>query len=243
MSALLNGLWQGMLLTVVAWAAMKAIPGLNAATRHVLWWTTLTAVLLLPFAAVGGGRSVPAGLGASPSMAPPPTIVTVPPAPEGPVVPELSADAAGASVRAVTETPHRPWETMQIAASPVRWVVGGTWVVLSAVLTIRLGKSFYAMRRLRARTSEAPALLQARLRELRREAGIRRPVALKVSADLTAPVVLGLRNPVIVIPAALAQQITEEDFNHVVLHELAHLARYDDWTNLLQRVAEVILPI
>jgi beta-lactamase regulating signal transducer with metallopeptidase domain/DUF4097 and DUF4098 domain-containing protein YvlB len=241
MSALLNGLWQGMLLTVVVWAAMKAVPGLNAATRHVLWWITLAAVLMLPFAGTPGGPSDPALSAPSHTVMTPPEIVILPPMPDSPVMPEPTAVGAGSA--GLAETSHKPWEAMQISAAPVRWLVGGIWLVLSATLGIRLARSFRWMQQLRARTSEAPALLQARMRELQRQAGFRRYAALGVSADLTAPLVLGLQSPMIVLPAALAQQISEEDFDHVALHELVHLARYDDWTNLLQRVVEVLLPI
>jgi beta-lactamase regulating signal transducer with metallopeptidase domain len=50
MSLLAAWLWQGILVATVSCLALRASrERLNAATRHVLWWATLLAVLLLPF--------------------------------------------------------------------------------------------------------------------------------------------------------------------------------------------------
>jgi beta-lactamase regulating signal transducer with metallopeptidase domain len=41
-------LWQGMLVALIAAVLVRAMPGLNAATRHVIWWVALAAVLAIP---------------------------------------------------------------------------------------------------------------------------------------------------------------------------------------------------
>ena len=87
------------------------------------------------------------------------------------------------------------------------------------------------------------AHLRGRLLDLRRKAGVIRAARLLVSDEAQSPMVLGLANPAIVMPRSLAQGISEADFDHIALHELAHLQRYDDWMNLLQKVIEALLPI
>src|SRR5271168_495625 len=49
-TAVLNGLIPSLLLTATVWLAMRLLPRrtLNAATRYLLWWTTLAATILLP---------------------------------------------------------------------------------------------------------------------------------------------------------------------------------------------------
>src|SRR5438105_2681208 len=46
--ALLNGLWQGMLLTALIWLGLRATPRTAAATRFGIWSATLAAVLAIP---------------------------------------------------------------------------------------------------------------------------------------------------------------------------------------------------
>ena len=41
----------------------------------------------------------------------------------------------------------------------------------------------------------------------------------------------------ILIPESTLDELTDEEFDQVVLHELAHLHRLDDWTRLFQAVA------
>ena len=54
---------------------------------------------------------------------------------------------------------------------------------------------------------------------------------------------LGFLNPAILIPRALLDTLSDSELEHVVLHELGHLRRWDDWTNLAQKLIEAILPI
>ncbi len=54
---------------------------------------------------------------------------------------------------------------------------------------------------------------------------------------------LGFLNPAILIPRALFDTLSDSELEHVVLHELCHLRRRDDWTNLAQRLIEAMLPI
>jgi hypothetical protein len=45
----------------------------------------------------------------------------------------------------------------------------------------------------------------------------------------------------IVMPAALVLELNEQEFDDLGVHELAHIRRYDDWTNLLQQILQAIL--
>src|ERR1700677_800546 len=52
---LIASIWQGLLLTALAWAALKLAPGLRASTRFTLWLIVFTLVALLPCFALGYG--------------------------------------------------------------------------------------------------------------------------------------------------------------------------------------------
>src|SRR5262245_17396947 len=48
MTLLVTWLWQGLAIACVTALALKAARRLNAATRHVIWWLALAAVLAIP---------------------------------------------------------------------------------------------------------------------------------------------------------------------------------------------------
>src|SRR5579863_3669571 len=50
---LIASIWQGLLLTALAWAALKLAPGLRASTRFTLWLIVFLLVALLPCFAIG----------------------------------------------------------------------------------------------------------------------------------------------------------------------------------------------
>jgi hypothetical protein len=54
---------------------------------------------------------------------------------------------------------------------------------------------------------------------------------------------LGFLHPAILIPRTLFDTLSDSELEHVLLHELSHLRRRDDWTNLAQKLIEAILPI
>ena len=50
LSAVLNGGYQGILLTVLVYLGLKLFRRVNATTRYFVWLTTLTVVAALPIA-------------------------------------------------------------------------------------------------------------------------------------------------------------------------------------------------
>ena len=57
------------------------------------------------------------------------------------------------------------------------------------------------------------------------------------------PVAVGFQRPAVVLPEALLGGLTAAELDHVLLHELAHIARRDDWTNLSARIAGAVLAL
>ena len=69
----------------------------------------------------------------------------------------------------------------------------------------------------------------------------RRPVKLLLSARAQLPAACGYFHPAIIAPAQLCGELNDEETRHLLLHELAHLTRYDDWGLLFHRVLQVFL--
>ena len=83
----------------------------------------------------------------------------------------------------------------------------------------------------------APSAIAALLK-----ASSRKPL-LCVSNAVNRPCVAGFFRPRVLLPADLLPNLSEAELLQIVLHELEHLRRGDDWVNLLQQVATVILPL
>ncbi len=73
--------------------------------------------------------------------------------------------------------------------------------------------------------------------------GSRGRAALCVSAEVDRPSVAGFFRPRVLLPQGLLATLSPAELEHVVRHEMEHLRRWDDWMNLGQQVALVLLPL
>ena len=67
-----------------------------------------------------------------------------------------------------------------------------------------------------------------------------RAVALCTSDLVHVPTAIGLVKPAVVLPRWVMQELSADELNQILLHELAHLRRWDDWTNLAQKVVKAL---
>lgn len=208
----LNGLWIALALAAAAWTLARYLPRTNAATRHLLWWTVLALMLLPTVSGLDRGtRRVT--IAEAPNAAPinAPAVFTPPPPLSHRVFP-LQVPAGG-------------W----LRAAIVLWLLFG------CLQLCRIAWSFAYLRRIKRAASPAPDPLGGRFRHWVAACGIDRPARLLISDRIAAPLATGFRSPAVILPAALVGQFGERELDHVLLHELAHVARRDDWTNLLAR--------
>ena len=201
MTLIVSWLWQGLVIAWITAAAVRAMPRLNAETRHAIWWLALAAVLAIPLAqwlaAIG---------------------------PDTPRAPDLmgSLDAAGAFV---------------LPAFPDGVVAGAAavWAIVATAGVLRIVRSCRTLGRLKRastpfdRSREACLPLWVAARD-----GGHRSAELRSSDCVSGAYALGLRRPVIVVSRSVAEALTDESLDEIVMHEQAHLDRFDDWSQLLQ---------
>jgi BlaR1 peptidase M56 len=70
-----------------------------------------------------------------------------------------------------------------------------------------------------------------------------RRVELCLSTEVDRPSVIGFFAPRILIPDWLFRQLTAPELFQIVLHEVEHLRRADDWLNLLQKLSLALFPL
>ena len=263
MTTLLNGIWQGTFLAAAMWLLLKLLPRLNPTTRFTVLWVTLLAVVALPFGPLTSRVFTPGAQTDSPAIAPvkiqepkfslPSTaaspesnIVSIPKSKPDPVseqafesVPARNTGSRSASaVMAAVEHP-----LIRIRSGRILGALEIMWAFLSLVMLVRLGSGYRELRGLKADAAPVAAEWQQRLRSLSRINGVRRQTQLLVSSHIAAPMSLGFLNPAILIPRALLDTLSDSELEHVLLHELAHLRRRDDWTRLAHKLMEAILPV
>jgi len=198
MGAILNSLWQGLLLALVAWFCLRLVPRSSASLRYGIWCIALIAVLALPLIAV---QFAGPGLGAHAATGDP-----------------------------VVAVPQRFAQTLFII-----------WYVSASALVIRLILSYVRLQQLKASAVPLPPLYQSRVRRWLAASGGQRECRLCVSDRVPMPVAIGLVDPVIILPERLIEQLSEDEFDQIGLHEVAHLQRWDDYTNVFQKIVEALL--
>ena len=126
---------------------------------------------------------------------------------------------------------------------PDSWAlyVFGAWAVTAAWLLLGVARSLAHLRSIRNSCVEIDtAVLDPSTRETLDLHRVGRDVVLCTSTEVRVPTALGLMNPAVVIPDWLLHELSSEELNQILLHELAHLRRWDDWTNLAQQLIKAI---
>jgi beta-lactamase regulating signal transducer with metallopeptidase domain len=124
-------------------------------------------------------------------------------------------------------------------------VIAGVWVALSAIRGLQLIVSAFRLRGLamRATVIEPGEALAGLLAIRNRRGRILRSAELCTSDEVQRPSVIGFLRPRILIPPALLERLNAVELQQVVVHEMEHLRRADDWTNLVQKLALVLFPL
>jgi len=149
------------------------------------------------------------------------------------------ADARGALLPAGFDESTRL--VQHSAADFLPWLAP-FWVVGVAIFHLRSLASWIGARRLR-RTGVclAPDLWRERLDRLRARVRLSRPVTLLESCLAEVPVVIGCVRPAILMPVGLLTGLPAGQIESILLHELAHIRRFDYLVNLLQASVEGFL--
>jgi beta-lactamase regulating signal transducer with metallopeptidase domain len=76
---------------------------------------------------------------------------------------------------------------------------------------------------------------------LKKRIGLDVPVKLLASAKAQVPMVIGFLKPIVLIPTAAMAQLSPQQLETILLHELAHIKRHDYLVNILQTIVETML--
>ena len=100
------------------------------------------------------------------------------------------------------------------------------WAAISGLLLARVAWSLAHIQSLKRRATEI---------------GRRDNIRVLESAEVRVPMVAGFWRPAVVFPQTVIAELSAGEFEQVLAHELAHLRRGDDWTQLVQAVIGALL--
>ena len=166
----------------------------------------------------------------------------LPSTPEAPRVPESLGTNAGTHAKPPREPAAKVRiidpEVINSVAARLPWL----WLVGSPLTFAWLAAGLIGAERLRrgARTLQEGPILEAGQR-MRSTLHMSRQVAIAISDRIAAPILVGIVRPIILLPPAALTGWTPDEIEMVLLHELAHVRRWDNFVNLLQRVTEALL--
>ena len=233
MNAALNGLgnqlfgWFGQLsielaaLAVLVLVAGRLLPIKSPALRHLLW----AVVLLKPLVAI--------------AISSPYSLFT-------PLVPSVDTDWNSPAFSPVEHPTVQVATSPAIAASSVQLTTAGwgaiLWLVGAALLIgrILIGYGIVWCLRSQAQVQRDGPLCDA-LQQARRTLDCYPKVEVAISPSIGSPMVLGILRPIIVFPADLVEKLSADKLALILMHELAHVRRWDNLTLLLHRLVAAVL--
>ena len=111
------------------------------------------------------------------------------------------------------------------------------WALIAVLATLRVAVGLWKLRSLRRDSQDIPASeLPPALHETLNPLLATRRVAVRTSPDVSVPTAIGFFKPLVLIPGWALRDLSQDELKVVLLHELAHLQRWDDWTNLAQKL-------
>jgi GWxTD domain-containing protein len=124
---------------------------------------------------------------------------------------------------------------------PLKWLTLAWTAGVSLFFLRNLGSWLSAQRLRRVGVCSAPEEWQMRLSALAVQIHVSRPIVLLESGLSEVPLVVGWLRPAILLPVGLLTGFPAEQIEFFLIHELAHIRRWDYLVNLLQTAAENVL--
>lgn len=220
---LFAGLWEGAIIVTAVLLFMCALPTLGASTRYAVWFTALIMLVIAPVCtiALSGRGETQAAFSAFDAR---PVIVrNVNAGAPAAAPPRLGAhyQTSPAVIRPRSAQPRQIDIPLAFSAA-----IAILWLLLASARVVVL------------------AVHLRRLSELRRSAETLRAAygyTVLSSRRTSVPLAMGFLRPAAVLPASLSAELSASELDAIVMHEVAHLRRYDVWTNALARILEALL--
>src|SRR6202795_3604449 len=212
---ILNALPEGFLIALFAWALLRVLRRQNSGTRFAVWFLALLTVAALPvLGGIGEGQArMVAGMSSF-----------------------MTSANSWPSLRPAINIPGRS-----------ALFVFLVWALGASVAMMRLLAGLWRLRQLRRSCTPIMAAdLDPAVRKTVEAIGASgsmissNSIMIATSECVRVPAAIGFWKRAIVLPAWTLRELPAQDLNVILLHEFAHLRRWDDWTNLIQKMVRAL---
>ena len=222
---LLHSLWQGLILALVAGAIMLFTRKAKSSTRY-----NLLGVLVVAFLMVSGYtffRELR------------PTRATIP---GQAIAVQVTATVPVTGTPAPVGTPPVGFvETIVRYFNEHAAVVVLVWLIVALARFVKvLSGVVYAQRIRHYGTRPVSPEWRERLTALLKRLRITRPVRMLESTLVKVPAVVGWLKPIVLVPVGMLAQLSPDQVESILLHELAHISRRDYIFNLVQHLIDTV---
>ena len=115
------------------------------------------------------------------------------------------------------------------------------WAIVSTWHLVAIGRGLWRIHQLRETCILLDdSTLHSLLRETLTRYRAKRSVTLYTSEQVRVPIAIGLMTPAIVFPQWTLEELSPSELSQILVHELEHLRRRDDWTNLVQHLVKAV---
>jgi beta-lactamase regulating signal transducer with metallopeptidase domain len=143
---------------------------------------------------------------------------------------------AGSELQAVTDATQSSGFILPI---PPAWLISGALAICAGIALLSFARLAFSVRRLQQvvlSSSPFDANRAERLTRWRAARQSRRQAELRVSNEIDGACAAGFHRPAILVSSSLAAGLTDDVLESIILHEQAHLERFDDWSRAVQCV-------
>ena len=147
------------------------------------------------------------------------------------------------SVSPPVDPVEHPWYGQwKTRLSRISLIAPWIWLIGTPLTLLSVSCGFAGARHLRRHSRSLPEPWVAELaNRLRLVLNLGQEVAIAISEKVAAPILVGVIKPMILQPPALINGCTHEQMEMILLHELAHVKRWDPWVNLFLQLARCLL--
>ncbi|MBE2209481.1 MAG: M56 family metallopeptidase [Saprospiraceae bacterium] len=216
---MLHSLWQAPAIAFTLWLALKSRPAYSARRRYALAYAALALVLLAGIVTFGWYYT-----------------------PETEGIAQVLANEAPVPAAIAEMAAPDVWERFSFWIDAHLHQMVGLWGLGLAFFLTRLSAGWLYAQNLRLRHAKpASEAVQQWALHIAAHLGLRRKVKVLETALLQIPATIGWLKPVILLPLGMANQLTPQEVEAILAHELAHIRRHDYLLNLLQNIIESLL--
>lgn len=225
--AIIHSFWQGLLIVFLLTAVLLVLPKQSGRRRYLAAYVSLSLLMLCYFATFFW------------ALLQQPT--TTAPVGMSEVFPTTAPPSVSEAITTIA-VEENYWQLCRNFIEGNLSFIAMIWLVGVLFLSLKFLAELAYIQRLKYQPGQpANASHQELLNRLSQRMGLNKFVELKENLRIGGPMVIGFLKPVILVPFGLINRLSPEEVESVLLHELAHIQRYDYLFNLFQSLVEIAL--